>query len=60
MTDFEIDQEILDAAREVLRRHGHGIAAICTRACLWGGRIPAAVSEAEWEADHPGEPYPLR
>ena len=54
------DEEILDAAREVLRRHGHGIAATCSRACLWGGRIPSAVSEAEWEAEHPGETYPLR
>lgn len=47
MTDQEIDEEILDAAREVLRRHGHGIAAACTRACAGGGRIPYAVLDAE-------------
>jgi hypothetical protein len=27
------DQEILAAAREILRRHGHGIAASCTPMC---------------------------
>ncbi len=61
MTDMEVDQEILDAAREVLRRHGHGIGLTqCTRACQWGGRIPYSVLEAEWDAKNPGVPWPLR
>lgn len=57
--DVDGDRVILDRAREILRRHGHGISASCTPTCQRQHDAQAGMREPTYAALHEWPPLPV-